>query len=154
MLSSEFILTFTKDFLTEYCGTSDYFNVEYVAKVATDKINGRYSILSKYISINPSLVKSILENGPVCFEEQNETPEFDENDFNNITNVLESFFVVDLFDVFSSPIYYANETNKGYPRHVDLFKSTYETEINAVFNIKLLGHAYDEYHESLSVVLK
>ena len=65
----DFMLEFTKGFLKEFYGTTDFFCVSTIAKDATFEVIERAKLFFHVVDNEPMLVASILRHGTDNFED-------------------------------------------------------------------------------------
>jgi len=145
----DFVLEFTRSFLREFYGTTDYFCIVSIAKDSTFDIIERAKLFFRQIDETPRLVYSILNYGTDRFDDQSDTSEFDEEDWFDLICTYLDLFVVDLFSVTKVPIKYACKLNKGvYPNWDLIGRKT--TNFNQKFNLKILKYLYGAMVEDSS----
>jgi len=137
----DFMLEFTRSFLKEFYGTTDFFCVPTIAKDATFEVIERAKLFFQVIDFEPKLVASILRHGADNIEDLSNDSEFDEDWFYLMSNHLE-LFVVNLFEVTKVPIKYACKLNKGEYPNGDLIDFKIN-KFNIKHNLKILKYLYN-----------
>lgn len=145
----DFVIKFTRSFLTDFYGTIDYFCVVSIAKDATFNIIERAKILFQDIEESPNLVSFILRNGTDDFDFEGKY-DFDETDWFDFVNTQLSLFVVDLFSVTRIPIKYACKLNKGEYPNGDLI-TVKTAKFNEKYNLEILKYLYFSAHMEYDV---
>lgn len=137
----DFMINFTKSFLKNFYGTTEYFCVASVAKEATFEVIERARIFYEDIEENPTLILSILKHGTNSFDDQSDNSEFDETDWFDLINSHLRLFVTDLFSVTKLPIKFACKLNKGEYPNGDLI-SLKISKFNEKYNLKIMKFLY------------
>jgi hypothetical protein len=135
----DFVIEFTRSFLIDFYGTSDYFCIAAIAKDAIFDIIERAKLFFQDIEESPDLVSFILKSGTDHFEDKYG---FDETDWFDFINTRLGLFVVDLFNVTRMPIKYACKLNKGEYPNGDLI-SVKMAKFNEKYNLEILRYLYD-----------
>lgn len=137
----DFVIEFTRSFLIDFYGTTDYFCVAAIAKDATFNIIERAKIFFQDIEESPNLVSCILKCGTDDFDFEDKY-DFDETDWFVFIGTRLGLFAVDLFRVTSLPIKYACKLNKGEYPNGDLI-TVKTAKFNEKYNLEILRYLYD-----------
>ena len=145
------IYELTEEFLEDFFGTFEYFDVGFVINKAKPLILARIESFKKYVTEHPKIVEHIMEGYDYeDFEFYEPTPSKEEiTECYWIYHTLENLFVQDLFHVTSIPIKFACDLNKGEYPNGDLSCGHKAESINLEFNRQLLKIAYQNMDVSL-----
>lgn len=148
-MEDSFYTEFTREFLTEFYGTTKYFNVEAIADGAKSKIHERVNKYRDLIQRKSAEWvadhRNLTETNFLEFEnyaEEEDAPGSG-SAWVDVWYEMENNFVVDLFDVTNVPVEWAYERCKGECPNGDLYDGT-ELKMNKRYNIKLFLKALAE----------